>query len=292
MNNLFKFFGMMAGSILLFIPAFAQDLKQGKISGRLVEPVSKDAVSFAAIGLFAAKDSSQVSATTADEAGKFQLVNLPAGNYYLNIVMVGFQAKKLSNLQITAAEPALELGTILVSSSAKKISEVQIVAQKELVEYGLDKQTINVAKDISSTGGTASDALKNAPSVAVDIDGNVSVRGSSNVTVLIDGKNTGQSAQSILSQTPASAIEKIEVITNPSSKYDAEGMGGIINIILKKEKKPGLNGNVMLNLGTHENYNTSLSLNYNYKKFNFFAVYDYMQQYRSANFALDRKTML
>lgn len=290
MTNIFFKTGFLAGSLLLAFTSLAQDLKPGLIKGRLVEPVTKGPVSFAAVGLFTGKDSSQVSAATADETGKFQLQNLPTGNYYLQISLVGYTSKKLSNLQITNNQPALDLGTILVSSSAKKISEVEIVAQKELVEYGLDKQTINVAKDISTTGGTASDALKNAPSVAVDIDGNVSVRGSSNVTVLIDGKNTGQSAQTILSQTPASAIEKIEVITNPSAKYDAEGMGGIINIVLKKERKAGLNGNLALNLGTYDNHNASLSLNYNYKKFNFFAGYDYMQQYRRGNYALDRES--
>src|SRR5688572_17426715 len=260
-----------AGLLLLVAPSFqvqAQNQGPGQVGGKLLEPATKEPIGFATVGLFTAKDSSQVGATTSNEAGFFQLQNLSYGNYYLNISLVGYNSKKLSNLTISAENPSLSLGTIMVNSASRKISEVEIVAQKELVEYGLDKQVINVAKDISSTGGTASDALKNAPSVAVDIDGNVSVRGSSNVTVLVDGKNSGQNAQTILSQTPASAIEKIEVITNPSAKYDAEGMGGIINIILKKEKKPGLNGSVTVNAGTSHNYNTSLSLNYNYKKFN------------------------
>ncbi len=262
----------------------------GKIGGRLLEPSTKEPVGFASLGLYTVKDSALVNSTSSDEGGKFLLENLPNGHYYLKISLVGYSPKKLSNLVISPAQPVLEVGTIMVPYSAKKISEVEIVAQKELVEYGLDKQVINVAKDITSTGGTAADALKNAPSVAVDIDGNVSVRGSGNVTVLVNGKNSGQSAQSILSQTPASAIESIEVITNPSAKYDAEGMGGIINIILKKERKPGMNGNVALNLGTYDNHNASVNLNYNVNKFNFFAGYDYQQQFRRGIYALDRAT--
>jgi outer membrane receptor protein involved in Fe transport len=278
--------------VFLLLPALALEAQaqSGSISGKLLEPASKSAVGFASVGLFAAKDSSVVTGVTSDEAGKFLLEKLPYGQYYVKINLVGFAPKILSNLSLTETQPKLDLGTIMVSSGTKKLSEVEIVAQKNLIEYGLDKQVINVAKDLSSVGGTAADALKNSPSVSVDIDNNVSVRGSSNVTVLVNGKNSGQSAQSILSQTPASAIEKIEVITNPSAKYDAEGMGGIINIVLKQDAKPGFNGNVALNLGTYDNHNASLGLNYRIGKFNFFGNYDYMQQYRRGNFDLDRRT--
>jgi outer membrane receptor protein involved in Fe transport len=279
----------VAKILLIIFIAFSgikAQAQTGKISGKLQQTITKEPVGFASVGLFSGKDSSLVNGVTSAENGQFIIENLAYGNYFLQITLVGFTTKMVPDLKISAEKPDLNTGLIMVASSAKKLKEVEIVAQKDLVEYGLDKQVINVAKDISSTGGTASDALKNAPSVAVDIDGNVSVRGSSNVTVLVDGKNSGQNAQTILSQTPASAIEKIEVITNPSSKYDAEGMGGIINIILKKEKKPGLNGNVMLNLGTQENYNTSLNLNYNYKKFNFFAGHDFQQNYRPSEYQL------
>jgi outer membrane receptor protein involved in Fe transport len=276
--------------LILFVYSFnaimAQAQNSGRVSGKLLESVAKNPIGFASVGLFSAKDSSLISGATSAEDGNFALENIAFGNYFLKITLVGYAPKFLPNLVLSAAQPNLHLNSIPVVSNTKKLSEVEIVAQKDLVEYGLDKQVINVAKDISSTGGTASDALKNAPSVAVDIDGYVSVRGSSNVTVLVDGKNSGQNAQTILSQTPASAIEKIEVITNPSAKYDAEGMGGIINIILKKEKKPGLNGNIMLNLGTQENFNTSLSLNYNYKKFNFFGGHDFQQNSRPSEYQL------
>ncbi|MBK0402732.1 TonB-dependent receptor [Adhaeribacter sp. BT258] len=274
--------------LLFFISVTNLVLAQskGRISGKLVEADAGIPVGFASVGLFAAKDSSLISGVTAAENGTFTFENLNFGNYYLYVTLLGYAPKTVPNLVLSNAKPELQLNAVKVVSNAKKLSEVEIVAQKDLVEYGLDKQVINVAKDISSTGGTASDALKNAPSVAVDIDGNVSVRGSSNVTVLVDGKNSGQNAQTILSQTPASAIERIEVITNPSAKYDAEGMGGIINIILKKEKKPGLNGNVMLNLGTAGNYNTSLGLNYNVKKFNFFGNYDFNQHSRDGYYQL------
>ncbi|MFC5272298.1 TonB-dependent receptor domain-containing protein [Adhaeribacter terreus] len=275
---------------LLFVfsawSAQAQTPLKGSIRGKLLETGTREPIGFASVGLFSTKDSSLAGSAMSAENGDFAIENVAFGKYSLKITMVGYATKRLPELVLSASQPNLHLGAIMVASSAKKLSEVEIVAQKDLVEYGLDKQVINVAKDISSTGGTASDALKNAPSVAVDIDGNVSVRGSSNVTVLVDGKNSGQNAQTILAQTPASAIEKIEVITNPSAKYDAEGMGGIINIILKKEKKPGLNGNVMLNLGSNDNYNTSVSLNYSVKKFNFFGNYDFNQHSRDGYYQL------
>ena len=280
----------MKKSSLLFLFALsawsvqAQVLNNSRVHGKLVENQSQHPLGFASVGLFSAKDSSLVKGANSAENGKFELTELPAGNYYLKINQVGFTPKIVPNLMLSAATPQLDLGTITVASAAKKLSEVEVVTQKNLVEQNLDKQVINVSKDMTAVGGTAADALKNVPSVAVDIDGNVSMRGSSNITVLVDGKNTGQNTKALLSTTPASAIEKIEVMTNPSAKYDAEGMGGIINIILKKEKKPGLNGNVMLNLGSSNNYNANLSLNYNVKKFNFFANYDFMQNDRESNF--------
>ncbi|KAA9345737.1 outer membrane beta-barrel family protein [Adhaeribacter soli] len=262
----------------------------GSLKGKIQESGTREPVSFATVALLTLPDSAAAGGVSADEQGNFIFPKLPYGKYILKISMVGYATKRIPNLQLSENKPALDLGTIQMLSNTKTLSGVEIVGQKNLVEYGLDKQVLNVAKDLSSVGGTASDALKNAPSVAVDIDGNVSVRGSSNITVLVDGKNTGQSAQTILSQTPASAIERIEVITNPSAKYDAEGMGGIINIILKKDGKKGLNGNAALNLGTYDNHNASLNLNYRYKKFNFFTGYDGMQNSRRGIYELDRST--
>jgi outer membrane receptor protein involved in Fe transport len=288
-----KLFGLVV--LLAFVQITqAQNSRRagtGVITGTLIEAGTKEPVSFATIVLLSSPDSVMAGGAAADEKGYFILSNLPAGKYLLKVSMVGYQTKRIPNLVISDKDHTINLPGIKVASATKQLKGVEIVGQKNLVEYGLDKQVLNVGKDLSATGGTAADALKNAPSVAVDVDGNVSVRGSSIVTVLVDGKNSGQSAQTILAQTPASAIEKIEVITNPSAKYDAEGMGGIINIILKKEAKPGFNGNVALNLGTYDNHNASLNLNYRYKKFNFFTGYDYQQQFRRGTYALNRTTI-
>lgn len=291
MKNI-KYRFLLFSFLAIAFPGLAQtnNPATGTLKGKLMESGTKEPVSFATVALLSMPDSVVAGGVSADENGDFSFQNLAFGKYILKISMVGYVTKRVPAIILSENHPTLNVGTIPVLSGAKTLSGVEIVAQKNLVDYGLDKQVLNVSKDLSSVGGTASDALKNAPSVAVDIDGNVSVRGSSNVTVLVDGKNTGQSAQTILSQTPASAIEKIEVITNPSAKYDAEGMGGIINIILKKDGRQGFNGNVALNLGTYDNHNASLNLNYRYKKFNFFTGYDGMQNSRRGTYALNRST--
>ncbi|MBK7506214.1 MAG: TonB-dependent receptor [Bacteroidetes bacterium] len=166
--------------------------------------------------------------------------------------------------------------------------------KKAQVINSIDKQVFNVEKNIVSEGGTAADVLQQVPSVTVDIDGNVSLRGSGNITILIDGKPSGLTGDrsTILSQIPANSIESIEVITNPSAKYDPEGMGGIINVVLKKNKKIGFNGNVGVTLGTRNKYNGTISLNYRNKKINFFSNYNYRYNQFDNRFTSFRKNIL
>jgi len=154
---------------------------------------------------------------------------------------------------------------------------VEVTAEREMMVSNLDKKIINVDKSIASIGGSAVDVMQNIPSVSVDVEGNISLRGSSNVTILVDGKPTGLaeiSSGDLLQQIPASSIESIEVVTNPSVRYDAEGTSGIINIVLKKRSLQGLNGLVSVTAGTGDRYNTSVNLNYRKDKFNVFAGYD------------------
>ena len=174
---------------------------------------------------------------------------------------------------INPKTPEIDLGTVELNPMSTKLNEVVITGEKRLMEFNLDKKVVNVEKSLTTVGGTAVDVLQNIPSVTVDIDGNVSLRGNSNITLLIDGRPSGIDG-SKLDQIPASSIETIELITNPSARYNPEGMSGIINIKLRKKRELGFNGTVIANAGTNDKYNSSLSLNYNKKNVNVFGSID------------------
>ena len=150
------------------------------------------------------------------------------------------------------------MGVIKFNAEATTLDEVNVTTEKPMVEYSLDKKVVNVEQNITTSGGTAVDVLQQIPSVTIDFDGNVSLRGNSNVTVLIDGRQSSMTAAR-LQQMPASEIEAIELITNPSAKYNPDGMAGIINLKLKTPKEKGFNGMLMLNAGTGDKYNGSVN---------------------------------
>jgi outer membrane receptor protein involved in Fe transport len=170
-----------------------------------------------------------------------------------------------------------DLGIISLDPTALMMGEVVVSSEKEMLTYNLDKKVINVERDLTSVGGTALDVMQNIPSVAVDADGGVSLRGNPNITFLVDGKPSGLagiSSSDVLTQIPASSIERIELVTNPSARYDPEGTAGIINIVLKKKANLGINGFASVNAGTGDKYNSSLNINYKYDHFNLFINYD------------------
>ncbi|WP_158607183.1 outer membrane beta-barrel family protein [Pontibacter oryzae] len=251
----------------------------GNISGTVVEGPQKTPLGFANVVLLTPRDSSLVTGATTDVSGRFNLQPVPFGRYLLRISLVGYPTKYVKNLTVSATAPTLQLATLTMQASTTRLNEVEIVTERELVEYDLDKRVVNVAQDVAAESGTVADVLQNVPSVTVDIDGNVSLRGSSNVTILVDGKRTSLANLS-LDQIPANLIESIELVTNPSAKYDPEGTSGVINLILKKEKKPGFNGSASVNVGTYENYNSSLNLNYRYDKWSLNAGYDFRHRTR------------
>ncbi|MDX5480300.1 MAG: TonB-dependent receptor family protein [Hymenobacteraceae bacterium] len=251
----------------------------GKVTGTVVEGPQKTPLGFANVVLLTTPDSSLVTGATTDISGRFALERVPAGRYVLRVSLVGYPTKFVSNISVTADKPTVALGTVTLEESNTRLSEVEIVTERELVEFDLDKRVVNVSQDIAAESGTVADVLQNVPSVAVDIDGNVSLRGSSNVTILVDGKRTSLANLS-LDQIPANLIESVELVTNPSSKYDPEGTSGVINLILKKEKKPGFNGSATVNVGTYENYNSSLNLNYRYNKLSLNGGYDFRHRTR------------
>ena len=215
---------------------------------------------------------------------------------YANVILFPLRdTTQIAGGAMTAENPEVQLGAIPFSISSTRLNEVQVQGERPAVSYGLDRKVINVAKDLTSIAGTATDVMKNVPSVTVDADGGISMRGSSNLRILIDGRPTGMVANDqaqVLEQIPASSIESVEIITNPSSKYDAEGEGGIINIILKKETNQGFNGLASVNAGTNNRFNTSVSGNYRYKKWNIFGGYDFRQDNRNGFGRQQRFTFL
>ncbi len=197
---------------------------KGTIKGTLLyeNEGQKLPVQFGSIALFRTADSTAAGGVISDEKGAFQLTNIEPGLYYLLIQSLGFQDFSEKSIILTANKPNIDLGTVLMTQTARELNTVTITGQKELVEYSLDRKIINVDKLPATLGGSALDIMQNVPSVTVDMDGNLSLRGSENVIILVDGKPsglTGLDRQAVLDQIPASNIETIEVITNPSSKY-------------------------------------------------------------------------
>lgn len=252
---------------------------QGRVSGTLVQGETKKPVGFANVVLLSLPDSSLTTGATSGIDGAFLLERVPAGQYVLRVSMVGYVTRFVPNISIMQAQPQVALGSVSLRAGATQLSEVEVTAEQALVEYALDKRVVNVSQDINAQSGTVAEVMQSLPSVTVDIDGNVAMRGSSNVTILIDGKRSSLS-EIPLDQIPANLIESIELITNPSSKYNPEGTSGIINLVLKKEKKPGFNGAASVTAGTYDNYNGSLNLNYRYNKWSLNGGYDFRQRTR------------
>ncbi len=247
--------------------------KIGVLRGTIIDSETREPLMFASVVLSTVRDSTMVSGAITNEQGAFVMEELPPGMFYITINYVGYPRQYFNSIRITFREPEFDMGTIEVSPSAQTLSEVTVEAERTLMETGLDRRVINVGQELTSIGGTGLDIMQNIPSVAVDFDGNVSLRGSTNVTILIDGRPstlTGLSGPEALEQIPAEMIDRVEVITNPSARYNPEGTSGIINVVLKKQRRPGYNGMIALNAGSAGTYSGSVNLNYKVKKWNFF----------------------
>ncbi|GEO07407.1 TonB-dependent receptor [Adhaeribacter aerolatus] len=267
----------------------------GKVRGTLIDQNSRQPVGYANIIMLPLTDTSQIAGgAMTDERGNFSIDGLPYGQFVAKVSLVGYKSKRLPVVSLTPEAPEVRLGTITFAASSTRLQEVEVQGERPTVAYGLDRKVVNVAKDLTSIAGSATDVMKNVPSVTVDADGGISMRGSSNLRILIDGRPTGMVADNqaqILEQIPASSIESVEIITNPSSKFDAEGEGGIINIILKKEKNQGFNGLASVNVGTNNRYNASVGGNYRYRKWNIFGSYDFRKDNRNGYGNQERYTI-
>ncbi len=241
----------------------------GKISGTLVDSVSKQPLMYASVALFRATGKAPINGVLTDDKGSFKIDGVKPGDYKIRITYVGYPEKFVGGVTTTDSKPDKNMGQIFVKSSAKTLNEVSVTAQAPLIENKIDKIVYNAEKDLTATGGNATDVLQKVPLVAVDINGNVSLRGDQNVRVLINGKPSGATSASlsdVLKTIPADQIKSIEVITSPSAKYDAEGSAGIINIITKQKNMSGISGSISGGIGTRQN-NGNFNLNYNKNRF-------------------------
>ncbi|MNK12909.1 Vitamin B12 transporter BtuB precursor [compost metagenome] len=258
----------------------------GSIDGRVLDSISKTPLEYTMVRIFNVADSLVVTGIYTDETGTFILEDVKFGKYYLVISNPDYKSKTISGISLTANKNLRKLGNIALVNSSKELDEVVIQQDKTPLQLGLDKKVYNVGDDISTSGGSVTDVLNNVPSVEIDQDGGISLRGDGNVTVLIDGKPsnmTGGNGKSVLEGIPASSIERIEIVTNPSAKYDPDGTSGIINIVLKKNIKRGINGNVAATAGSGNLYTGSLGLNLRNTRFNLYGnyAYSYRDGYRN-----------
>lgn len=259
----------------------------GSAIGIVSDSASGNAVEYASIVVITAADSAVKGGGVTGKDGSFSIQKLPAGKFLLRITFMGYNTWYSKPFLITPATPQFDAGAIKIKPENTQLGEVKITEQRSDYTNSIDKKVYDVDQNITNAGGTATDILQNIPSVTVDVDGKVSLRGSENVTILIDGKPsgvTGEDRNAVLQQIPANMIERIEIITNPSAKYDAQGMAGIINIITKKEKGNGYNGTVNGAVGTGNKYNGGISVNARNGKANFFASYNYRYEDRWGSF--------
>ncbi|MGB0932994.1 MAG: TonB-dependent receptor domain-containing protein [Lishizhenia sp.] len=253
-------------SIFLSLFTFSQT----QITGKVIDFESKQSIPYVSIKLYSDSLNRVVDGTSTNDDGNFNLITSQT-NYFIEISFIGFLSDTIREIDFT--QNRIDVGIIELKKPVQDYEEVVIQAEKSTTEFKLDKRVFNVGKDLSSTGASALEVLNNVPSVNVDIEGAISLRGSGGVQVLINGKPSvlANEQGGALGSITADMIEKVEVITNPSAKYDAEGSSGIINIVLKKEERKGVNGSISLNTGLPQNHSVGLSLNYRTEKFNLFS---------------------
>lgn len=275
------------------IYSYTPDLfKNGVIRGVIVDSAENSPLPFANITLHNQVDSSYISGTAAGTTGEFILTNVVEGNYYLKVSYMGYSNKFFSDLKISRNDSDYNIGIIQLSKDAIQLQETQVVGERAAEELHLDKKVINVSQNLNAAGGTALDVLENQPSVRVDPDGSVYLRGSSNFTILVNGKPSVLQGSDALRQFAASQIETIELITNPSARYDAEGSAGIININLKLQKDYSLSSILNLNSGTGDKYNGDISFNYNLNGLSLNGGLDYRDNTFTNNQDISRTSIL
>jgi len=288
--------------ILLFFLCISMGLKaqpnnnvaKGQVTGKVTDAVTKLPIDYATVSIFKDGNPSPFNGVVSDPKGNFTIGNLPAGDYRIAVDFIGYQKKSIDHVIINKTNLDVSLGTISITPVQSQLKTVEIVGKAPVVENKIDKMVYNVANDLTSQGGSASDVLQKVPQVTVDIDGNVELQGNANIRFLINGKPSsifGASLADALQSIPASQIKSIEVITSPGAKYDANGTGGIINIILKDSKVQGVNGSVNLSAGTRRE-NGSFNLNVRKGNFGVNAFFSGGEQINSTTINTNDRTSL
>ena len=256
--------------LLILSSSFAIAQENIEITGKLVEEETSQPIPYATLVIKDKSTNKNITGVITDNSGNF-IVTTTKPNFYVEISFMGFETKTITEFTVTNRK--VNLGTIKLLPNSQALDEVVVTGEVSKTVFKLDKRVFNVGKDISSTGASALEVLNNVPSVNVNIEGDISLRGSSGVQILINGKPSVLADQSsnALGTITADMIESIEIITNPSAKYEASGTAGILNIILKKEEKKGWNGSVSVNTGIPDNHSLGLSLNRRTENFNLFA---------------------
>lgn len=278
----------------LFLCLWGIGAEAQSIKGKVTDKKSKEAVPYANVFLFDKKDLSKaVNGATTEEDGSFEIQNVKAGSYVLRVQMIGYKDLQ-REVEVTITDVSLgELA--MVGDNSDVIEKIEVVAEKPLVQTDIGVRSYNVSQDLVNKGGTALDVLQNIPSVQVDENNNVTLRGASNLTILINGKQSGlagSNPQSVFQRIPASSIERIEIINNPSAKYDAEASGGIINIILKKQQEDGFGGNAGFNVGNFGRYNGSFDVNLKKGKWNVYTSLNGNRDTRMNSASVFRKNFI
>jgi outer membrane receptor protein involved in Fe transport len=261
---------------LLKLNSFAQGT--GTIEGAVLDSVNNSSLEAASISVVKEDDNKIVTGANTDAAGKFKIEQIPFGSYKLEVNYIGYNTLVIPGIKLSHENNYVKIGNIKLKSGTATTEEIEVKGEKSLVEFQGDKRVLNVGEALTLKGATALDVLKQMPGVTVDVDGNVSVRGSEGVKITIDNKSfglEGQNQTTTLEQLSADEIERVELITNPSVKYDAEGSSGIINIVLKKKREYGYNGALSLNAGTNDKYAGGLNFNLRKNDFNITGSYNY-----------------
>lgn len=241
----------------------AESSIKGNIKGTITDATNGDAIEYATIVLLSGNGSKQITGTVSEDGGDFKLSDIPTGKYQLKVSFIGYEDLLIPQIETTPKNPDLDLETLKLGSDAVLLDGVEVTAQRALIENRIDKTVYNADQDATNQGGDATDVLRKVPLLSVDLEGNVSLRGSSNLRILINGRPSTIFASSVadaLRTIPSDQIKSVEVITTPGARYDGEGSGGIINIITKRKEAQGFTGTVNSSLGTRQN-NGGLNLN-------------------------------
>lgn len=264
--------------------------KDGVISGKVIEAKKQIPIEYANIVLLSKVDGKMITGTVSDRNGDFTIKNIPNGNYEVKISFMGFKNKLIKNVEFTDEKVSFKLNEIALEIEDVVLQTATVVGEKSEVEFKLDKKIINVSQNINATGGSVIDVLQNQPSIQVDANGNVTLRGSGNFQVLMDGKPTPIQGSDALKQIPANIVDNVEIITNPNAKYDAEGTSGIINIVSKKLSEDQFNGLANGTIGSRNKYGGDFTFNYRNPNFNLSGGLDARRNQNTQTIQLDRDT--